>query len=96
MASYYDGCRQLDWPREEAPIGNYLHVFGHTESTILALFNAFVMNPGVSDHFNPTVTPYIDASTDKLSCVKEWVAECLCSLVDDPTMHEDSTGSGST
>lgn len=91
-ASYHKGPCQLDWPQDEVPIGNYSHVFGHTESTIEALFNAFAMSPGVSDNFNEAVKPYLDPHPQSLSCVKAWVKDCLCGLVEDPIVQEALTG----
>jgi hypothetical protein len=91
-ASFHKGPSQLNWPQDEVPIGNYSHVFGHTESTIEALLNAFAMSPGVSDNFNEAVKPYLDPHSQSLSCVKAWVGDCLCSLVEDPIVQEALTG----
>jgi hypothetical protein len=91
-ASYHKGSCRLDWPQDEVPFGNYSHVFGHTESTIEALFNAFAMSSGVSDNFNEAVKPYLDPHPQSLSRVRTWVGDCLCGLVEDPTIHEDMIG----
>lgn len=91
-ASYQKGSCQLNWPQDEVPTGNYSHVFGHTESTIEALFNAFATSPGVSDNFNEAVKPYLDPHPQSLSCVRAWVGDCLCGLVEDPIVQEALTG----